>query len=479
MALSTNRARANDLTKELPAFAHLKTEFVHLYNQEDKMIIKELTDTSKEHSPFKTNSSHCVDISTGISDSPFQPETVKSILNVQTIQQVNITHNKIQHNYTIFPISQQTDLHSISQTIDSKERNSSAHITKAFWTSGSLWSLVNRILENDVGGGWGIKQPRAVILTGAKHITNFELLMALAQEDTEIKMCTLHGSPGLHVLECSKESPIKAILGKESAWVSPALLESGLRVRHAMLMLQRDNQDTLKETDINRFEDNEELRYSLRSLEKFAPWVRQVYLVTNGQIPYWLNLDHPRLTIVTHEEIFVNKSHLPTYSSPAIEAHLHRIPGLSKHFLYLNDDVMLGSEIWPEDFISTSSGYKVFLSWSLPECSSGCPGSWLGDGYCDTSCNTSACDWDGGDCDGGKSHGGLMDIGEDENIDGMLDFCASSCSDLWLSDKYCDQACNVAVCGFDGGDCGVEALRQLHQLTPPTEPNTTYHLPQG
>ena len=65
-----------------PAFAHLKTELVHLYNQDDKMIIKELTDTRskvdttdvlnilqyiEEHGPFKTNSSHFVDISTGIS----------------------------------------------------------------------------------------------------------------------------------------------------------------------------------------------------------------------------------------------------------------------------------------------------------------------------------------------------------------------------------------------------------------------------
>ncbi len=51
----------------------------------------------------------------------------------------------------------------------------------------------------------------------------------------------------------------------------------------------------------NRFEDNEELRYSLRSVETFAPWVRHVFIVTNGQIPSWLNLDNPRLTLVTHE----------------------------------------------------------------------------------------------------------------------------------------------------------------------------------
>ena len=103
----------------------------------------------------------------------------------------------------------------------------------------------------------------------------------------------------------------------------------------------------------------QELRYSLRSIEKHAPWVRHIFIVTNGQIPSWLNLEHPRLTLVSHDQIFPNSSHLPSYSSPAIESHLHRIPGLSKHFLYLNDDVMFGDDIWPEDFYTPQRGQKV------------------------------------------------------------------------------------------------------------------------
>ncbi len=74
----------------------------------------------------------------------------------------------------------------------------------------------------------------------------------------------------------------------------------------------------------NRFTDFEQLRYSLRSVEKYAPWVRHIFLVTNGQIPHWLNLEHPKLTLVTHKEIFEDPDTLPTFSSPAIEANLHR-----------------------------------------------------------------------------------------------------------------------------------------------------------
>lgn len=61
-----------------------------------------------------------------------------------------------------------------------------------------------------------------------------------------------------------------------------------------------------------------------RSLEKYAPWINHVYIVTNGQIPYWLNLDYERVSIIMHEEIFKNSFNLPTFSSPAIESNLHR-----------------------------------------------------------------------------------------------------------------------------------------------------------
>ena len=50
---------------------------------------------------------------------------------------------------------------------------------------------------------------------------------------------------------------------------------------------------------------------------------------------------------------------LPTFSSPAIETHLHKIEGLAQHFIYFNDDVMLGRPTWPSDFYTESDGYKV------------------------------------------------------------------------------------------------------------------------
>jgi hypothetical protein len=72
-----------------------------------------------------------------------------------------------------------------------------------------------------------------------------------------------------------------------------------------------------------------------------------------------LDLTQPGLTVVPHSAIFPNKSHLPVFSSPAIESHLHRIPGLSRQFAYFNDDVFLGAPTWPEDFVALDGSQKA------------------------------------------------------------------------------------------------------------------------
>lgn len=249
-----------------------------------------------------------------------------------------------------------------------------------------------------------------------------------------------------------------------------------------------------EDVSASRFEDNEELRYSLRSVEKHAPWVRHIFIVTNGQIPSWLNLDNPRVSVVTHQDIFLNHSHLPTFSSPAIEAHIHRIPGLSQKFIYLNDDVMFGKDVWPDDFYTHSKGQKVYLTWPVPNCAEGCPGSWIKDGYCDKACNNSACDWDGGDClgaggagrfAGGVPGGGAGGAGAQVwqfagGIGGLggMTYCNQGCANSWLADKFCDQACNVLSCGYDVGDCGPEHFGELHRVTLMRN-QSSYTLPVG
>jgi hypothetical protein len=119
----------------------------------------------------------------------------------------------------------------------------------------------------------------------------------------------------------------------------------------------------LIEHEQSRYYDGNELKYSLRSVDKFFDWYRKIFIVTNGQIPNWLNVSHPKIKVVTHQEIFKNTSFLPTFSSPAIEANIHRIEGLSEEFIYLNDDIMFANKIEKADFFTSDGRYKIFVCW--------------------------------------------------------------------------------------------------------------------
>lgn len=108
-----------------------------------------------------------------------------------------------------------------------------------------------------------------------------------------------------------------------------------------------------------RYRHVDELRYALRSVHMYAPWVRRIFIATDSPHPAWL-AEHPRVTIVRSEEFFADPSVLPTHNSHAVEAQLHRIEGLAEHFLYSNDDMFFGRPVWPELFF-TSAGISKFV----------------------------------------------------------------------------------------------------------------------
>ena len=96
-----------------------------------------------------------------------------------------------------------------------------------------------------------------------------------------------------------------------------------------------------------RFRDMEIFHYWFRAVEQNAPWVNKVFLITNGKFPDWINKDCPKLVLVKHED-YMPKECLPTFNSCAIELHMHKIKGLSEHFVYFNDDIFLTSPVQPE-----------------------------------------------------------------------------------------------------------------------------------
>lgn len=104
--------------------------------------------------------------------------------------------------------------------------------------------------------------------------------------------------------------------------------------------------------DVNnerRFRDYGTLRGVFRSIDMYAPWINNVFLVVQSetQIPKWVN--EKGINIVLHED-FIPKEYLPTYNCNTIETHLHLIPGLSEKFIYFNDDMLLSDINYPEEY---------------------------------------------------------------------------------------------------------------------------------
>jgi hypothetical protein len=117
-----------------------------------------------------------------------------------------------------------------------------------------------------------------------------------------------------------------------------------------------------------RFSDNDEIRFCLRSIRNYAPWVCNIWLVTDNQVPASIDrqlaeLDNIR--IVDHREIFRGHEELlPTFNSFAIESMLWRIDGLADRFLYFNDDMMLVGPVDSADFFSNEGKVNLRGRWN-------------------------------------------------------------------------------------------------------------------
>jgi hypothetical protein len=100
---------------------------------------------------------------------------------------------------------------------------------------------------------------------------------------------------------------------------------------------------------IHRYRDNGELRYSMRSVHRYAPWVRHIHVLGEGQAPTWLG-DHPRVS--WHDPLDLMRRHgiEPQLSSETQKLVFSKIPGLSEHFLCFDDDWLLGRPLRVADF---------------------------------------------------------------------------------------------------------------------------------
>jgi len=107
--------------------------------------------------------------------------------------------------------------------------------------------------------------------------------------------------------------------------------------------------NSVNELSEARFRDHGFLKYWFRGVEEFAPWVRKIHFVTSGQKPKWLNVDHPKLNLVSHKD-YIPKQYLPVFNSNLIEIYMHKIPDLTEQFVYFNDDFFIINHLSPKRF---------------------------------------------------------------------------------------------------------------------------------
>jgi Stealth protein CR2, conserved region 2 len=109
----------------------------------------------------------------------------------------------------------------------------------------------------------------------------------------------------------------------------------------------------------NRFRDLGQFRYSLRSIEANLGLARRIFIVTNGQVPSWLDSKHPQIRIVDHSQLGL----FGVYNSMAIQSVVHKIPTLSSPYLYSEDDIYFGSGM--DDEVLFDGKAKIYVSQSV------------------------------------------------------------------------------------------------------------------
>jgi len=116
------------------------------------------------------------------------------------------------------------------------------------------------------------------------------------------------------------------------------------------LYMQELTQKKENDHGMLRYRDTNTLKYVLRSIEQFCPWYNKIHLITEGHFPEWLDIEHPKINLITHEELYFDRSHLPTFNSSSIEMNLPNLKDVSEKFVYLNDDFIILNFLEPERF---------------------------------------------------------------------------------------------------------------------------------
>ena len=164
-----------------------------------------------------------------------------------------------------------------------------------------------------------------------------------------------------NILQCSDMNQKK----KNFIFNLLKLYEEGLIKKKYLKIIEKEPIDVLikyidlSDNSLNREgiiqickdQDNEELRYSMRSIFQNIPWIRKVYiLMPNEKVKYF----KPRRQI-KEKIIYIKDKDLLGYDSANIHAftfNLFKMKkfGISTNFIYMEDDFFIGKPLKKSDF---------------------------------------------------------------------------------------------------------------------------------
>lgn len=206
--------------------------------------------------------------------------------------------------------------------------------------------------ENSYRGDGYTEAPRPNAVVTSMRKETLDRILGVDGRPRQLTLESGEGAPNLYQRDFPIDLVYTWVDDKDPAWravkdsYSPVVIKA----------IEHEGRGHLDE----RFRNRDELKYSLRSIEMFAPFVRKIFLVTMDQVPDWLDTSNPKIEVISHRDIYSDPSALPTFNSSSIETQLHHIEGLAEHFIYFNDDVFLGRPCNWDDFFLANGSPKFF-----------------------------------------------------------------------------------------------------------------------
>jgi hypothetical protein len=116
------------------------------------------------------------------------------------------------------------------------------------------------------------------------------------------------------------------------------------------------------------YEENcNEIYYAIKSIIKFAPFIRTIFIIIDNQMPILLDLEnYEKIKFIEIKDI-IPICFYPTFFSDVIESYLHNIPNLSEIFIYSNDDMFFMDYIDIENIITKDNQLIMYNNFNYDQ----------------------------------------------------------------------------------------------------------------